>query len=80
MVKIFRLLEEQYPAARMILQVHDELIFEVPEEDLTAVADLVKENMENTLELQVPLQVDLKYGPSWYDMEPLMRYGAMILE
>ncbi|QGP90945.1 DNA polymerase I [Neomoorella glycerini] len=70
MVKIFRLLEEQYPAARMILQVHDELIFDVPEEDLPAVAALVKENMENTLELQVPLQVDLKYGPNWYDMEP----------
>ncbi|WP_258359614.1 DNA polymerase I [Moorella sulfitireducens (nom. illeg.)] len=75
MVKIFPLLEEQYPAARMVLQVHDELIFDVPEEDLPAVAALVKENMENTLELLVPLRVDLKYGPSWYDMEPY--HGAI---
>nr|WP_255302949.1 DNA polymerase [Moorella thermoacetica] len=70
MVKIFRLLEAQYPAARMILQVHDELIFDVPDDDLPAVAGLVKDTMEHTLELQVPLQVDLKAGPNWYDLEP----------
>ncbi|OIQ62820.1 DNA polymerase I [Neomoorella thermoacetica] len=70
MVKIFRLLEAQYPAARMILQVHDELIFDVPEDDLPAVAGLVKDTMEHALELQVPLQVDLKAGPNWYDLEP----------
>lgn len=70
MVKIARLLEEEYPATRMILQVHDELIFDVPEEELPAVAALVKEAMEHTLELQVPLQVDLKAGPNWYDLEP----------
>lgn len=70
MVKIFRLLEEKYPAARMILQVHDELIFDVPGDDLPAVAGLVKDTMEHTLELKVPLQVDLKAGPNWYDLEP----------
>lgn len=70
MVRIFRLLEEHYPEAWMILQVHDELIFDVSREELPIIAALVKENMENTLELQVPLQVDLKCGPNWYDMEP----------
>ena len=68
MVKIFHLLAEQYPQAWMVLQVHDELIFDILAEELLPVADLVKEGMEQTLELQVPLQVDLKYGPNWYDM------------
>ncbi|MDK2821413.1 MAG: polymerase [Clostridia bacterium] len=70
MVKIFRLLQENFPSTKMLLQVHDELIFDVPEEDLPDVAALVKDTMENTLKLQVPLKVDLKYGPNWYDLEP----------
>jgi DNA polymerase-1 len=70
MVKVSALLAEAYPTARMLLQVHDELIFDIAEEELAAVVPLIKAGMENTLELQVPLRVDLKYGPNWYDLLP----------
>lgn len=68
MIKI----EEEFRArgltAAMILQVHDELIFEVPEQELEVVAELVRDTMENVMTLQVPLEVDVKVGPNWYDM------------
>src|SRR5690606_18584316 len=68
MIKI----EEDFRArgltAAMILQVHDELIFEVPEQELEVVAELVRDTMENVMTLQVPLEVDVKVGPNWYDM------------
>jgi DNA polymerase-1 len=51
----------------MVLQVHDELLFEVPEEELNAVRTLVKEKMENAVTLDVPLQVDIGVGKNWSD-------------
>ncbi len=54
--------------ARMILQVHDELLFEVREDALDALKALVKPAMENVHPLAVPLVVDLKVGPNWRDM------------
>jgi len=55
-----------HPApARMILTVHDELVFEVPEEDAEDVAKLVKEKMEGAYELKVPLTVDIGMGRNW---------------
>ncbi|NPV52965.1 MAG: DNA polymerase I [Firmicutes bacterium] len=57
--------------SRMILQVHDELVFEVPEEELDIVGKLVRDVMENAVQLSVPLKVDVKAGPNWLDMEPL---------
>jgi len=54
--------------AKMILQVHDELLFEVPEEELEQVRSLVKPAMESVYPLRVPLVVDLKAGPNWRDM------------
>lgn len=56
---------------KMILQVHDELVFEVPEVKLKKVAEVVKEKMENAYELDVPLVVDLKFGKNWGNMKPL---------
>ncbi len=53
--------------ARMILQVHDELLFEVPEGDVEEVSRVVREEMEGAMELDVPLRVDLGRGKSWYD-------------
>ncbi|WP_017187424.1 DNA polymerase I, partial [Alkalibacillus haloalkaliphilus] len=53
--------------ATMILQVHDELIFEVKKSDVEALQKLVKEAMEQTIELSVPLLVDSSYGNTWYD-------------
>ena len=53
----------------MILQVHDELIFEVPEEEMQTMRSLVLELMPTALELIVPLRVELKAGYNWGDME-----------
>jgi DNA polymerase-1 len=53
----------------MILQVHDELIFEVPKEEMDAVRSMVLELMPTALELCVPLRVELKQGYTWGDME-----------
>ena len=55
----------------MILQVHDELVFEVPEKELKEVAKLVKEIMENSFPLSIPLVVELKAGKNWGSMKPL---------
>ena len=52
----------------MILQVHDELVFEVPEAELAAVADLVRTTMESAMELAVPLKVEVKVGNNWAAM------------
>ncbi|GKV69590.1 DNA polymerase I [Sporosarcina sp. NCCP-2716] len=53
--------------ARMLLQVHDELIFEAPESELEKLKELVPDVMEHALELDVPLKVDSAYGASWYE-------------
>ncbi len=54
--------------ARLILQVHDELILEVPEGELTEVTKILREGMENVAELRVPLLVDVETGKSWSDI------------
>ncbi|GGH98312.1 DNA polymerase I [Mammaliicoccus vitulinus] len=53
--------------AKLLLQVHDELIFEVPEEELEAFKPFVEDIMDNALELSVPLSVESSYGETWYD-------------
>lgn len=55
--------------ADMLLQVHDEILLQVAPEDLKAVALIVKEEMENAFPLAVPLTVECKVGPNWYEME-----------
>jgi DNA polymerase-1 len=67
MVRIDRALREAQLKARMLLQVHDELIFECPAEEADTLAQLVRENMENAVTLSVPLQVDVHVGRTWYD-------------
>ncbi len=71
MVKMAGALDREGLAARMLLQVHDELVFEVPEGELKESALLVREIMEQVIALSVPLTVDLKHGPNWLDMQPL---------
>ncbi len=56
--------------ARLLLQVHDELDLEVPEDELDATAALVKTTMESVVQLAVPLIADAKVGPNWADLEP----------
>ncbi|RJQ27320.1 MAG: DNA polymerase I [Peptococcaceae bacterium] len=69
MVRIHRKLNGQALQSKMILQVHDELIFDVPAEEIPVMRELVKECMENALPMSVPLEVDLKIGPNWYDVK-----------
>jgi DNA polymerase-1 len=66
-----RLHREKNIPARMLLQIHDELIFEVPASHLPDLADLVREEMVGVRALNVPLQVDLKAGRNWADAEAL---------
>ena len=56
-------------ARRMVLQVHDELVLEVPEQELDAVRALVVETMQNAYHLSVPLQVDTAIGQNWMEMK-----------
>jgi DNA polymerase-1 len=56
--------------ARMLLQVHDELVLEVPNGEIDPVVDLVCRVMESAYSLRVPLKVDVEIGPDWYNQEP----------
>ncbi|NWF52705.1 MAG: DNA polymerase I, partial [Nitrospirae bacterium] len=67
MINIWRVFKERNLNTIMILQVHDELLFEVPINELQIVKDLVKEKMERVIELLVPLKVEIGYGKSWAD-------------
>ena len=66
MIRIQGLLDHRFPRSRLLVQVHDELLLEVPEEDVEAVGRMVVEEMEGALELKVPLAVDTGTGESWY--------------
>jgi DNA polymerase-1 len=68
MIEIARQLPEQKFRAKMILQVHDELLFEAPPNELDRLRVLVREAMENVHPLVVPLVADLKSGPNWREM------------
>ena len=57
--------------SKMLLQVHDELIFNVPESELDTMKELVRRHMEHAVELSVPLTVDVKAGHDWYAMEEI---------
>lgn len=65
MVKIYRRQKESSFQGRLLLQVHDELVFEVPDDEIKDFASWVKEKMEGALQLDVPLIVDLKTGLNW---------------
>ena len=69
MVRIDSALAEAKLDAQMLLQIHDELIFEVSAAELPSVAKLVRKEMEEALELSVPIEVTLKSGANWYDVE-----------
>ncbi|MGH9756591.1 MAG: DNA polymerase, partial [Candidatus Acidiferrales bacterium] len=69
MIELDRRLPEENLQSRMILQVHDELLFEAPEKEIPALAKLVKEVMEGAHEFRVPILVESKTGPNWRDMK-----------
>ena len=67
MIRIQRLIEEHNLQARMLLQVHDELVFEAPPSESVALMALVKREMESVYKLSVPLLADVGSGPNWRD-------------
>ncbi len=69
MIRIDAELRERNLHSRMLLQVHDELVFEVPDDEVDTMKRLVTERMEQVHELTVPLKVDVGAGPNWRDLE-----------
>ncbi len=72
MLDIFNELKHHNLQTKMILQIHDELIFEVPAVELSESSKLIKDMMENISQLKVPLKVDLKIGKNLYEMDKLV--------
>ena len=70
MVNLHRRLKDEGCAAAMIIQVHDELVLEVPEAELDAVTEMVREEMESAIALDVPLVVDIAHGSNWMEAKP----------
>jgi DNA polymerase I len=69
MIRIDAILQERELKSRMTLQVHDELVFEVPEKEVETMQSLVREQMEKVHELAVPLLVEMEAGPNWRDLD-----------
>jgi DNA polymerase I len=67
MIRLARLLEEKRMKSRMLLQVHDELVFETPPDEKTELGERVKKEMENVYPLAVPLLAEVGTGPNWRD-------------
>ena len=67
MVRIGNRLREMDSQSKLILQVHDELVLEVPENEVETITKMVSKEMEGAYELNVPLKVDIGVGKSWYE-------------
>lgn len=67
MIDMAKQLKEKGLKTKLLLQVHDELIFEAPKDEIDVLKQLVPEVMEKAIELKVPLKVDYAFGPSWYE-------------
>ena len=67
MIDVYDEMQKKKVKSRLLLQVHDELIFEVPKDELDFMIELVRKTMEEVVELDVPLKVDYSYGSTWYD-------------
>ena len=70
MLQVDAALAEREAACRMILSVHDELIFELPEREVPETAALLQAILPLAIEMIVPLKIELKRGPNWGDLEP----------
>ena len=69
MVQLQRALDTSKLRTQLLLQVHDEVILEVPEEELDAARDLVVRELSSVVDLAVPLDVDTAYGLTWFDAQ-----------
>lgn len=70
-----RLKQEQHPG-KMLMQIHDELVFEVPVEELQSLGQIVREEMESAMKLDVPLIVDISSGANWLEQTRLVVSGS----
>ena len=70
MLGVHRRLQQDPVQAEMLLQIHDELVFETPPDEVDQLANLVVEEMTTVTELKVPLKVDVKHGENWAECEP----------
>jgi DNA polymerase-1 len=71
MIRLWDRLTSSGSRARILLQVHDELLLEVPKSELIETAVIVRDEMQNAVKLDVPLTVDVKSGADWESMTPL---------
>ena len=67
MIRIDRMMKEKGVKSRMILQVHDELIFNVPQDEIDLMKEIIEEGMSKAMELKVPLSVECAVGSTWYE-------------
>jgi DNA polymerase-1 len=80
MVRLHRTLAQRQLLARIVLQVHDELLLEVQTASLAAVREALIREMEGVASLRVPLRVELKMGPNWAELQPLARTDVALLQ
>ncbi|MDR7439257.1 MAG: DNA polymerase I, partial [Armatimonadota bacterium] len=71
MIRIHREVLPRFPNGRMLLQVHDELVFETPKDQVQELGRAVREAMRDAMALDVPVEVEVKAGPNWRDLDPL---------
>jgi DNA polymerase I len=80
MIHLAERLDAEGSPARMLLQVHDELLLEVPRDEVDRLIPILRETMETALPLDVPLTVDVKVGTDWESMTPVSRIDALLAE
>jgi DNA polymerase I len=71
MINVYGRVRRERLPARMLLQIHDELVFEVPAPEVDYLAALLREEMSSVMRLSVPLKVDVKVGDNWAECEAL---------
>jgi DNA polymerase I len=71
MVDIHKEIREKRSGSKMIMQIHDELVFDVEKKELKSFSAMVRKKMETVMELSVPVRVDMKTGKNWSEMEEI---------
>ena len=69
MIRMKEEIKQRQLQARMLLQIHDELVFEAPAEEIPVLQKLVPQVMDSAVQLNVPLKVESKVGDTWYDLK-----------
>jgi DNA polymerase-1 len=80
MINIHRRIHDERRPVRMLIQVHDELVFELPADRVEAEAEMIRQEMTGAMKLDVPLTVDVKVGDDWESMRPLTREDEVLAE